>query len=133
MIFPSPHLSLTTRYCNVISAVPVWGTADAGETITVEFGSQTKSAVAADDGRWQVTLDAMPANAKQQTLKVSTGTSKASFANVVVGEVWICSGQSNMQWPAARVPEVKALASKVKNLRTFEVKKTVAMTEQNKS
>ena len=113
-------------------AVPVWGTADAGATVTVKFGVQNKSAVAADDGHWKVLLDAMPANVKPQKLDVSAGEDKISFSNVVVGEVWICSGQSNMQWPAARVPAVKALTSKAKNLRTFEVNRTVAMTQQDR-
>ena len=113
-------------------AVPVWGTADAGTKVTVKFAGQNKSAVAADNGQWKVLLDAMPANAKSETLNVSAGNDKVSFSNVVVGEVWICSGQSNMQWPAARVPAVKALVSKAKNLRTFEVKKTVSMTQQDR-
>ena len=107
-------------------AVPVWGTADAGATVTIKFGGQNKSAVAANNGQWKVLLDAMPANAKPQKLDVSAGEDKLSLSNVVVGEVWICSGQSNMQWPAARVPAVKALTSKAKNLRTFEVNRTVS-------
>ena len=112
--------------------VPVWGTADAGTKVTVKFGRQNKSAIAADNGQWKVLLDAMPAKVKSQTLNVSAGNDKVSFSNVVVGEVWICSGQSNMQWPAARVPAVKALTSKAKNLRTFEVNRTVAMTQQDR-
>ncbi len=79
-------------------AVPVWGWADAGEKVTVTFGSQTQAAEAGKDGRWQVKLVALKANAKGQTLAVS-GTNKIKLTNVLVGEVWICSGQSNMELP----------------------------------
>ena len=112
-------------------AVPVWGSADAGATVTVKFGDQNKSTVAEDDGQWKVFLDAMAANSTPQILEISSGDERVTFSDVLIGEVWICSGQSNMQWPAARVPEVKALISKAKNLRTFEVKRTVSLTEQD--
>ena len=111
--------------------VPVWGTAEAGTTVTVNFSGQKKTSVADDNGIWKIRLDSMPANAKPQVLQVSAGESKVSFANVVVGEVWICSGQSNMQMATGAVPKVKALIPKAKNLRTFEVKRIVSLTEQD--
>jgi sialate O-acetylesterase len=77
--------------------VPVWGWADAGEEVTVTFGEQTKKATADKDGRWQVKLDALKANAEGATLKVS-GKNTLELKDVLVGEVWICSGQSNMEW-----------------------------------
>jgi sialate O-acetylesterase len=81
-------------------AVPVWGTADAGEKVTVRFAGQEKTATADDAGKWQVKLDALKANAKGGELTIS-GKNKISLENVLVGEVWICSGQSNMEWPVA--------------------------------
>lgn len=77
--------------------VPVWGWAEAGEEVTVTFGDQTKKAAAGKDGRWQVKLDALKANAEGQTLKAS-GKNTIELKDVLVGEVWICSGQSNMEW-----------------------------------
>jgi len=77
--------------------VPVWGWADAGEEVTVALGDQSKKAQANKDGRWQVKLDALATNAKGQTLTV-TGNNKIELKDVLVGEVWICSGQSNMEW-----------------------------------
>jgi sialate O-acetylesterase len=77
--------------------VPVWGRADPGEEITVTFGNQSKRAEAGEDGRWQVRLDALKADAKGQTLTV-TGNTSIELKDVLVGEVWICSGQSNMEW-----------------------------------
>ena len=114
-------------------AVPIWGTAEAGESVTVEFGDQKKSVTADDQGKWQTSLDPMPANAVGLVLIASTAKSKVSINDIVVGEVWICSGQSNMQMEYKRVPEVAALTDKVtklKTLRSFKVKNTVAFTEQ---
>ena len=76
--------------------VPVFGTADPGATVTVQFQNQSASAVAASDGRWQVDLASMSASTAPATLTVSSGTSTAQFTGVQVGEVWVCSGQSNM-------------------------------------
>ncbi len=77
--------------------VPVWGWADPGEEVTVTLGDQSKQTTAGDDGRWQVKLDALEANAVGQTLKVS-GQNTIELKDVLIGEVWICSGQSNMEW-----------------------------------
>ena len=78
-------------------SVPVWGWAEAGEKVTVTFADQTQQATADKDGRWQVKLDSLTANAKGQPLKVS-GQNTVTLSDVLVGEVWICSGQSNMEW-----------------------------------
>ena len=77
--------------------VPVWGWAEPGEEVTVTLGDQSKMATANDDGRWQVKLDALQANATGQTLQV-TGKNSVELKDVLIGEVWICSGQSNMEW-----------------------------------
>jgi sialate O-acetylesterase len=77
--------------------VPVWGWAEAGEEVTVTLGEQTRKATADKDGRWQVKLDALKAKAEGQTLKV-TGKNSIELKDVLIGEVWICSGQSNMEW-----------------------------------
>jgi sialate O-acetylesterase len=82
--------------------VPIWGRADAGEPITVTFHGQTVGATAASDGRWIVYLDALPASAEPAYLVV-TGKNKIAVHDVLVGEVWLCSGQSNMEF-AVRNP-----------------------------
>lgn len=76
-------------------AVPVWGTADEGESVTVAFCDQTKSATA-KDGKWMVKLGS-PRAGGPHTMTVS-GKNKIELKNVLVGEVWVCSGQSNMNW-----------------------------------
>lgn len=103
--------------------VPVWGWADKGETVTVAFGDQKKTAQAGDDGRWMVKLDALTASADGQTLTVS-GSSMVELKDVLVGEVWICSGQSNMEWSLSRTLNSKEeiAASDFPNIRLFDVR-----------
>lgn len=83
--------------------VAVWGWADAGEKVTVAFAGQSKTATAEADGRWSLKLDAMPASAESRTLVVSGKDShKVELADVLVGEVWLGSGQSNMAMTVSR-------------------------------
>jgi len=76
---------------------PIWGWDKPGIKVTVEFAGQSKSAVAGPDGKWMVKLDPMPAIATPGTMTI-TGSSKREIRDVLVGEVWLCSGQSNMQF-----------------------------------
>lgn len=80
--------------------VPVWGTATAGERVTVKLAGQSVAVNAAEDGRWRVDLPPL-ADAGPFTLEVSTPGASRAFADVLVGEVWLCSGQSNMDFTLA--------------------------------
>jgi sialate O-acetylesterase len=75
----------------------IWGWADPGEAITVSIERQSRTTQADKDGKWLVELDPLPAGGPH-TLTVK-GTNDVSFEDVLVGEVWVCSGQSNMEWP----------------------------------
>jgi sialate O-acetylesterase len=77
--------------------VPVWGGAEPGGEVTVAFSGQTQTATADEAGRWRVTLDPMSANPTPNTLTVRSGETRVDVQDVLVGEVWLCSGQSNMQ------------------------------------
>ena len=85
--------------------VPVWGTAEPGTKVTVEFGRQRKSAVADRAGRWLVRLAPLRTSAKPRVLTISgaAGGRRIELGNVLVGEVWIGSGQSNMQWSVREI------------------------------
>jgi sialate O-acetylesterase len=76
-------------------AVPIWGWADEGEEVTVQFGDQTERAMPKSGGRWMVRLKKLKAG-EPRVLKVS-GRNTIVLTNVVAGEVWIASGQSNME------------------------------------
>ncbi|WP_395753016.1 sialate O-acetylesterase [Prosthecobacter sp.] len=76
--------------------VAIWGWADTGEEVQVEFAGQKKATKTAADGKWWVKLDKLQASAQPQTLTVS-GTNTLTIRDVLVGEVWLASGQSNME------------------------------------
>ncbi len=87
--------------------VAVWGRADAGDTVSVSFGDAVAKATAGADGAWRTTLPAMPACRTGRKLVVATDKGeRAEYFNVVVGEVWLCSGQSNMNMAMWAKPSV---------------------------
>ncbi|MCC6507543.1 MAG: sialate O-acetylesterase [Pirellulaceae bacterium] len=89
--------------------VAVWGWADAGETVTVAFAGQSKTTAAGADGKWLLKLDAMPASAESRSLVVTGKDSrKVEVKDVLVGEVWLGSGQSNMAMTVARCSDYDA-------------------------
>lgn len=77
--------------------LPVWGRADAGAKVKIVFGQQAVEAVADADGRWLAKLAPEPASASLATLQVTSGDKQIVVSDILVGEVWLCSGQSNMQ------------------------------------
>ena len=113
-------------------SVPIWGWADAGEKVTVTFGAHTKSTVADAGGKWTVKLDAMPASAEGRELVVVGKSAKVKVAGVVVGEVWLAGGQSNMDSPlfaAHNAAEVLPKANDAQ-LRFFKITKKTAAEPQ---
>lgn len=76
--------------------INVWGWADPGEKITIQFNKQMKKIKAGKDGSWKVVLGEEAAGGPYQL--IATGKNSITLDNVLVGEVWICSGQSNMEW-----------------------------------
>ena len=100
--------------------VPVWGTADEGEKVTVSFAGQEVSATA-KDGRWRVEL--APLKVGEPSTLTIKGTNTVEVADVLVGDVWVCGGQSNMEWPmhATDAPESAIAAADDAKLRLFSV------------
>lgn len=78
--------------------VPVWGSAEPGQPVTVRFAGQLKQTKADEQGKWRVELAPMKASSKGSPLEVSCGEQKQLLKDVLVGDVWIASGQSNMFW-----------------------------------
>ncbi len=77
--------------------IPVWGWADPGETVTLSFGGSKATTTADPTGRFKVRLAKMKASSAPRTLSISTPKETLTIKGVLVGEVWLCSGQSNMQ------------------------------------
>ncbi len=107
--------------------VPVWGWADAGEKIQVTFHEQVRNAVAAADGRWIVLLDPQPADAQGADL-VATGKNTVAVHDVVVGEVWLCSGQSNMEFAVSQAANAarEIAGASFPLIRQVKIDRTVA-------
>ena len=78
--------------------VSLWGWAAAGDKVTVVFDGQEKETVAGDGGTWLLQLDALRPSSKGSVLLVSDGSTTLTVKDVLVGEVWVCGGQSNMEW-----------------------------------
>lgn len=85
---------------------PVWGWADPGEEVTVEFGGQVKKAMPGPDRRWMVELDPLAASPTPRSMTIS-GKNKILIENILVGEVWIASGQSNMEWTFHQIAQAE--------------------------
>ena len=113
--------------------VNVWGWANKGQEVSVEFAGQVVSGQAGDDGRWQVKLNPMPTNAEGSELKVSAGSESKTIKDVLVGEVWLCSGQSNMEWGvrSSYDPDLEALTAKYPKIRFITVPKVGTQELQN--
>lgn len=77
--------------------IPIWGFAAPGEHVSVDFANQTKTASTDSSGHWMVVFDAMKPSASPSTIKV-TGSNIIQLDNILIGEVWLCSGQSNMEY-----------------------------------
>jgi len=143
---PKPAIELGAPFCdNAIlqreMPVPVWGWSTPGAKVTVEFAGQKKTATAGADGEWTLKLDTLAASAAPRELAVSDSAgNKVVLKNILVGEVWICSGQSNMQygWGKESLPifnwggdaALAALAAdaKTKPIRSYTVQPDVSLT-----
>lgn len=111
------HMVLQQKQSN-----PVWGWATPGETITVSINGQSHMAKAGEDGYWKVILRPIPAGGPYR-MDIAGATSKFFFEDVLVGEVWICSGQSNMAWSVNRTnsAELAILTANYPNIRLISV------------
>ena len=107
-------------------AVPIWGSATPGEDITIEFAGQKKTAMADGIGKWLVRLDPLSASAEPRTLKANG----LVITDVLVGDVWLCSGQSNMgvSVRGSANPEQEIAAAQYPSLRLFNVASNPALT-----
>ncbi len=116
--------------CNMVLQkgieIPVWGWASPGEKVTVTFENHTAVAKAGKDGKWSVKLPAM--NYGGPYNMVIKGKNLRTIENIMIGEVWICSGQSNMEWPVASTKNADAeiSAADYSDIRLFTVPKKIA-------
>ena len=110
------------------TSAPLWGWAQPGEKVTVKgdwmwFPASTK---ADKEGKWMVKIST-PKASGPHTIEIKASNT-IKLENVMIGEAWICSGQSNMEWPvrAAQNPETEIKNANYPNIRLFTVENTIA-------
>ncbi|HZN07287.1 MAG TPA: sialate O-acetylesterase, partial [Pyrinomonadaceae bacterium] len=108
--------------------VRIWGTANAGEHVTVTFNKKSVNAVANAQGRWEVWLGPLKAVGGASSELIVKGDNVLTIKNVLVGEVWICSGQSNMEWPLSNTDNAADVLAKANynEIRLFTVEKKIS-------
>lgn len=123
-----PQIFATNMVLQQKQPIAVWGTAKAGSDVHVAFGHQTVKTKANEKGQWKLSLKAEPANATPQTMIVTGDGTTINYANILVGEVWICSGQSNMSFSVKSADNAKqAIAGATdKLIRLCRVGRTIA-------
>jgi sialate O-acetylesterase len=99
-----PHIFSDHMVLQQGREVPVWGTAKPGEKVSVAFAGQTVTATADADGKWLAKLASLKASTQGRDLTV-TGANTVRFSDVLVGEVWLASGQSNMDFTVSPTPK----------------------------
>lgn len=111
--------------------IPVWGWADANEKIEVRFNNQVKSVKAGKNGKWLIRLDAENAGGPyDMTIK---GKNTVQIKNILVGEVWLCSGQSNMEWTVGQSMNAKQEITAANNpfIRHIKIQRDISSLPQN--
>ncbi|MBR5594331.1 MAG: sialate O-acetylesterase [Bacteroidaceae bacterium] len=105
----------------------VKGTANAGDEVTVKLGKQKIKACTNEWGEWQVSFAPMKADGKNYTMTVECGKEKITYSNIVVGEVWLCSGQSNMAFMVKESSHIEQSLANVegKDIRLYDMKPRV--------
>lgn len=112
--------------------VPIWGYAEAGEAVSVRFAGQEKKTRADKDGKWLVYLNSLSANATPATM-VITGDNKIELKGILVGEVWLCAGQSNMQLTLRETKDGEAAIARADHpmIKLFNVSREVAFKHED--
>jgi sialate O-acetylesterase len=112
--------------------IPVWGWAKPGETVTVGIGTKKLAVKADKQGKWQVALSAMEAGGPY-SLIVQSKANTIELKDILIGEVWLCSGQSNMEWKVNGAKEAwkEKSSANYPSIRHFQVEKGLAFEPQN--
>ena len=111
---------------------PIWGWDNPAETIIVKIAGQSHKTKADSNGYWKVTLDPMKASSSPKKMTIQ-GSSSLTYENILIGEVWLCSGQSNMGWSLGQADDkdLEAMSAKFPNLRLISIPQVGTQEPQN--
>ncbi len=140
-IFSLPLLSAQLKVSKLFSnnavlqrgiEVPVWGTANPEDTVYLDFNGKPAQAKTDKEGKWKIVLPKMKAGGPFK-MTISTTIEKISFKNILIGDVWLCSGQSNMEWIVLNSNNAKAEISQANDdqIRHFKVPHTYSLLPQD--
>lgn len=103
--------------------IVIWGWAKPGENILVSIGDQEVAVTATEDRSWRATLPAMAANSDSQTLTIQGGNESLKLSNILIGDVWVLGGQSNMEFPLDRIEngQLEIVSANYPNIRILTV------------
>ncbi|PXV66743.1 sialate O-acetylesterase [Dysgonomonas alginatilytica] len=127
-----PHIFSDNMILQRDKVLKIWGWADKGEKIQVSILEQTKNTQADESGYWSVNLDPIPYGGPYQ-MRVQGSNNTITFDNILIGDVWLCSGQSNMEMPVNGWGQVYNYEQEIKDanyptIRAFNVEKAMSMT-----
>ncbi len=110
--------------------ITIWGWASPGETVTVTFNGKQQTATAAADRSWKVTFPALPASDQPRTMEIKGSSKTTRFGNILIGEVWLCAGQSNMEFPIANADngDLEIASANFKTVRLLKIPAIVSQT-----
>ena len=137
---PADRLELASPFAEHMvlqrqQSVPIWGWGEPGNTVTVSVAGQKASTPVGGDGRWRCDLPPLKAGGPH-VFTVSDGTETIRFTDVLVGEVWICCGQSNMEMGHNKVPEINKLVKETlqagRPVHCLEVQKMISFSEEER-
>ncbi|QDT03772.1 hypothetical protein K227x_21570 [Rubripirellula lacrimiformis] len=103
--------------------ISIWGWADAGENVVVTFGGNEVATTASDDRSWKATLPALAANSEPQSMTVAGSNRGLTMDNILIGDVWVLGGQSNMEFPLDRIEngQLEIVSANFPNIRILTV------------
>ena len=121
-----PDIIASSMVLQQKQSIPVWGTADVGESVTITFAGKKKTVVAGADGKWRVDIGKFDASAEPRSMTIK-GKNTIVLNDILVGEVWLVSGQSNMQWRVDQSAggEAAIAAANYPTIRLFNVSREV--------
>ncbi|WP_431217312.1 sialate O-acetylesterase [Puia sp. P3] len=125
-----PHIFSDNMVFQRDQPVKIWGYAPNNKKLTVTFHGQTRTPVAGANGKWSATFPPTPYGGPFE-LKIAGSTNSLTYKNIIIGDVWVCSGQSNMEFPVSGWSSVNNYQYEIAhaeypNIRLFTVKKSIS-------
>ena len=102
---------------------PVWGWSAPNAKVSVTFGGETRETTADAEGHWKLNVKSLPGSSHALNMTIRSNNETITLSNIVVGEVWVCSGQSNMQWAVSQSydPDLEIASANYPNIRLISV------------